>query len=46
MMKRDLRIETERNASKRALELVGTAAYGVQEIFDEYGVGIIGDAQL
>lgn len=46
MMKRDLRIETERNASKRALELVGTAAYGVKEIFDAYGVGIIGDAQL
>lgn len=46
MMKRDLRIETERNASKRAVEIVGSAAYGVSEIFDAYGVGIIGDAAL
>lgn len=46
MVKRDLRIEAERNASLRATELVGTMAYGVSEIFDQYGVGIIGDAAL
>lgn len=46
LMKRDLRIETQRNASARSLEIVGTMAYGVSEIFDAYGVGIIGDAQL
>ena len=46
LMKRDLRVESQRNASARSLELVGTMAYGVSEIFDAYGVGIIGDAQL
>lgn len=46
MVKRDMRIEEERNASLRASEYVGSMAYGVSEIFDVYGVGIIGDAQL
>lgn len=46
MMKRDMRIEEQRDASLRATEIVGSAAYGVKEIFDVYGVGIIGDAQL
>lgn len=46
MMKRDMRIEEQRDASLRATEIVGSAAYGVKEIFDAYGVGIIGDAQL
>jgi len=46
MVKRNMRIETERNASKRSLEVVGTMAYGVSELFDQYGVGLIGDAQL
>lgn len=44
--KRPLRIEQQRDASKRSTELVCTHAYGVKEIFDQYGVGIIGDAQL
>jgi N4-gp56 family major capsid protein len=44
MVKRDMRIETERNASKRSLEIVGSMAYGVSELFDQYGVGIASDA--
>lgn len=44
--KRPLRIEQQRDASKRSTELVCTHAFGVKEIFDQYGVGIIGDAQL
>jgi N4-gp56 family major capsid protein len=46
MVKRDMRIEEQRDASLRATELVGSMAYGVKEIFDVYGVGIIGDAAL
>jgi len=46
MLKRDMRIEEERNASKRATEFVGTMAYGVKEIFDVYGVKLLGDAQI
>ena len=46
MVKRQMRIEEQRDASLRATEIVGSMAYGVKEIFDAYGVGIIGDAQL
>lgn len=46
MVKRSMRIEEQRDASLRATELVGSMAYGVKEIFDAYGVQIIGDAQL
>ncbi len=46
MVKRSMRIETERNASKRSLEIVGTMAYGVSELFDSYGIGLVADAQL
>lgn len=46
MVKRNMRIETERNASKRSLEIVGSMAYGVSELFDSYGVGIVADAQI
>lgn len=46
MVKRNLRVENQRDASARADEIVGSMAYGVAEIFDEYGVGIIGDANL
>ena len=44
MIKRSMRIETERNASKRSLEIVGSMAYGVSELFDSYGVAIVSDA--
>ena len=46
MVKRNLRIENQRDASLRADEIVGSMAYGVSEIFDTYGVGIVGDANL
>jgi len=46
MVKRNMRIEEQRDASLRATEYVGSMAYGVGELFDAYGVGIIGDAQL
>ena len=46
MVKRNMRIETQRQASQRADQIVGTMAYGVSEIFDAYGVGLIADAQL
>lgn len=46
MVKRNMRIEEQRDASLRATEIVGSMAYGVSEIFDAYGVQIIGDAQL
>lgn len=44
MVKREMRVETERNASHRATEIVGTMAYGVSELFDVYGVGILSDS--
>jgi len=44
MVKRSMRIETERNASKRSLEIVGSMAYAVSELFDDYGVAIKSDA--
>jgi|TARA_R110000822_G_scaffold78831_1_gene188808 N4-gp56 family major capsid protein len=46
MVKRDMRIEEERDASLRATEFIGSMAFGVSELFDLYGVGLIGDAQL
>jgi len=46
MVKRAMRIEEQRDASLRATEIVGSMAYGVKEIFDVYGVKMIGDAQL
>ena len=46
MVKRDMRIEEQRDASLRATEFVGSMAYGASELFDAYGVGIIADAQL
>jgi len=46
MVKRNMRVEEQRDASLRSTEIVGTMAYGVSEIFDAYGVRIIADAQL
>lgn len=39
----DFRIETERNASLRADELVATASFGVGELRDEWGVEVLLD---
>jgi len=46
MVKRNMRIEEQRDASLRSTEIVGTMAYGVSEIFDAYGVRIIAESTL
>lgn len=45
-MKRDFRIEPQRDASNRAWELNATAIYGVGELDDSYGVEMYFDAGL
>lgn len=45
-MLQDIRIETQRDASLRADEVVATATYGVGELYDTYGVGITADSSL
>lgn len=42
----DIKIETQRDASARATEMVGTAVYGVGEIHDSYGVEILADSSI
>jgi N4-gp56 family major capsid protein len=42
----DIQIETERDASLRATELVATAVYGVGELYDGYGIGLNFDSSL
>ena len=37
-MMQDLKLETQRDASLRADEIVATAVYGVGELHDSYGV--------
>jgi len=46
MMKRNVRLEVERDASLRAEEIVGSMSYGTAELFDAYGVGILGSATI
>ena len=45
-MSSDIRIETQRDASARATEIVGVATYGVAEIHDTYGVEMEFDSSL
>lgn len=45
-MKRDIKIETERDASLRAYEFNATAVYGVGELEDTFGVEMYYDAGL
>lgn len=45
-MMQDLKIETQRDASLRADEIVATAVYGVGELHDTYGVEIAGDSSI
>ena len=45
-MSGDIRIETQRDASARATELVGVATYGVVELHDSYGVEIEADSSI
>jgi hypothetical protein len=45
-MGQDITIETQRDASARATEIVGTATYGVSELHDSYGVKLTADSAL
>ena len=45
-MMQDLKIETQRDASLRADEIVATAVYGVGELHDSYGVEVIADSSI
>ena len=45
-MMQDLKIETQRDASLRADEIVATAVYGVGELHDTYGVELNVDSSL
>ena len=45
-MLQDIKLETQRDASLRADELVATATYGVGELYDTYGVKITADSSL
>ena len=45
-MMQDISIETQRDASMRANELVATAVYGVGELFDTYGYPLSADSTL
>jgi N4-gp56 family major capsid protein len=45
-MGNDITIETQRDASARATEIVGTATYGVSELHDTYGVKLTADSAL
>ena len=43
-MMQDLKIESQRDASLRADEIVATAVYGVAELHDSYGVKLTADS--
>ena len=45
-MMQDLKLETQRDASLRADEIVATAVYGVAELNDTYGVELMMDSSL
>jgi len=45
-MMQDLKIESQRDATLRADEIVATAVYGVGELHDTYGVEIQGDSSI
>ena len=45
-MMQDVKIETQRDASLRADEIVATSVYGVGEIHDTYGVELHYDSSI
>jgi len=45
-MMEDVKIETQRDASLRADEIVATSVYGVGEIHDSYGVELHHDSSI
>jgi len=46
VLKRNMRIEEQRDASLRSTEYVGSMAYGVSELIDLYGCRLIADARI
>ena len=45
-MMQDIKIETQRDASLRADEIVASAVYGVGELHDSYGIEVIADSSI
>ena len=45
-MMQDLKIETQRDASLRATEIVATAVYGVGELHDSYGIEMLNESVI
>jgi len=45
-MMQDIKIETQRDASLRADEIVATAVYGVGELHDSYGIEVVADSSI
>ncbi len=45
-MMQDIKIETQRDASLSADEIVATAVYGVGELHDSYGIEVIADSSI
>ena len=45
-MMQDLKIETQREASLRADEIVATAVYGVSELHDSYGIEMLNESVI
>jgi hypothetical protein len=45
-MKTDFKIETQRDASLRATEIVATVTYGTGVVKDDYGCQVTTDAAL
>jgi hypothetical protein len=45
-MMQDVKIETQRDASLRADEIVATSVYGVGEIHDTYGIELHYDSSI
>ena len=45
-MMQDLKLETQRDASLRADEIVATAVYGVSELHDSYGIEMLSESVI
>ena len=45
-MMQDLKLETQRDASLRADEIVATAVYGVSELHDSYGIEMLNESVI
>ena len=45
-MMQDLKIESQRDASLRADEIVATAVYGVGELHDSYGIEMLNESVI